>query len=305
MLHANTTARIRILAVSMMILSLAAGGCAAFRRAPMQVPAGVQAPADPATRVEAYKKLFPELPILKTGASRLIASKGRLSGKENMQFILLAVDRDNLRLNLFYTVNAKLLDVIVKDGMMTVIFYKAGDFPGAIFQGDIVDSQSPFGRRFGFEPWDLIPVFEVGQLVASGKFEAAGSERRTAFTPAEPSAPGLPQKIELDPATGLPRRAVWSRPVERRWWQLCRKPAGLDVTYQAWNAFKDDRMPQEPAHLMPATFRMLNSNPKVVFDVRIENGYRYSPTVPAAAFVINADYKYYPLERLDEVLQDL
>lgn len=299
MLHPRFSAR----ALALVLLLSFATGCAAIRRAPMQVPAGIQAPADPAARVETYKKLFPELAVLKTQDSNLVASKGRLTGNENLRFFLLAVDRNNMRLNVSKDVNVHLFDVLIKDGVMSVVFYKSGDkFPGAIFQGDVAGGSTPFGRRFGFEPWDLIPMFKIGQSIASGSFEAAGSEKDPELVPADSSDPANPKKIELDPASGLPSRAVWKRPVARHWWSL-RRNARLRVTYQEWKLFKDDRMPEEPARLMPAKIRMTSNAPKAVLDIDIQNGYRFTPTVPPAVFNINVSYNYYPLEKLDEFLK--
>lgn len=294
--------------VLMLIVLFAPMGCTLFKRVPMQVPPNFKPLTNPATRLDQYKQLFPPLPILKTGAGDISASGG-LSGKQSLRFIYLAVDPENLRLNTKIQTEP-VFDVIVHDGRMVVVFYPLKDFPGAVFEGQLGNGPSPFGKLFGVEPGDLLPIFKIGQLVATGSFNAKGSDQRVLIPTEIADQIGL-QKIELDKQTGLPRRAVWRRPVAHHWWSL-RRSVTWDVTYLSWDTFKDDRLPDEPARLMPRTFNIVSNRPHITLGVKLHNspdsdppqpGYRFSTTLPPTVFNTDFNYPNYPLDRLEEFLK--
>ncbi len=293
-----------VLLALMLIVPL---GCTLFRRAPMQVPPDFQPLTDPATRADDYKKLFPPLPILKTGAGDITASGG-LSGKQALRFTYLGVDEGNLRLNTYIQTDS-IFDVIVHAGTMTVVFYKVNQ--GIVFEGPLGDGPSPFGKLFGVEPGDLLPIFKIGQIVANESFTAKGSGGRT-LIPGEVSDKGGLRKIELDKQTGLPRTAMWRRPIAHHWWSL-RRSACWDVTYLRWDTFKDGRLPEEPARLMPRAFKIVSSRPRITLRVELPNapdadppqsGYRYSTTLPGTVFNTEfGKFPHYPLGRLEEFLK--
>lgn len=290
----NRSARLFVFALVLLFTPL---GCAVFKPALMQAPATFQPLLDPATRTEQYKKLFPPLAILKTSPGDISASGG-LSGKQSLRFIYLGVDERNLRLNTLFQTES-IFDVIVNDGKMTAVFYKVNE--GVVFEGALGNGPSPFGKLFGVEPSDLQPIFKIGQIVADGSFKAKGRGERV-LIPAQSDAAGL-RKIELDKGTGLPRRAIWSRPIEHRWWSL-RRSVKWEVSYLAWDMFKDDKMPEEPARLMPRTFKIESNRPHITLRIDLPSGYRYSPTLPPTVFNTEfAKYPHYPLDRLEEFLK--
>ncbi|MCE5228529.1 hypothetical protein LLG95_02885 [bacterium] len=300
--------------VVLMVLALVPMGCVALRPAPVGVPANAPAEmkllADPATRLQGYQKVFnPPPPVLKIGQSLIVASKGAFSGKDSIQFTFLGIDPRNLRLNTYPPAGGlSLFDVMLHDNVMTVVFYKSGKFRGAVFQGEVMDGGSPFGRHFGFEPADLISIFEIGQMIAAGGFEEKGSARRPALAP-QNEKPLAPVKIELDRASGLPRGAVWRRPIDaKHWWQ--RKSARIDVTYKQWDMFTDEGAADQPARLLPRALRISSDHPRITLDVEIKAGYVFSPTIPSKAFVIapsviEQNYPLYPLEDMDRFLSQL
>lgn len=287
-----------------LILLFAPMGCTVFKRVPMQVPQNFQPLTNPATRADQYQKIFQPMPILKSAGE--ISTSGSISGKHTMGFLYLGVDDRNLRLNTKIQTEP-IFDVIVHDGRITAVFYKVND--GVVFEGRLSDGPSPFGKLFGVEPGDLLPIFKIGQLVADGSFNARGSGKRVLF-PEEVEKAGL-QKIELDKQTGLPRRAVWRRPIEHHWWSL-RRSVTLDVTYLSWDTFRDDKLPNEPARLMPRAFKITSNKPHITLRVDLLNspdsdppqpGYRFSTTLPPTVFNTEFSYPHYPLDRLEEFLK--
>lgn len=84
---------------------------------------------------------------------------------------------------------------------------------GATFEGDLASGEaSPFERVFGVDPVALGSLLAIGQRLAAGRpYWIPGPDTVLAY-PADddPIRDGL-RRVEFDAATGLPRRAEWSR----------------------------------------------------------------------------------------------
>lgn len=271
------------------LLACGAAGCSWFRLPPQQVPADfMQRPAatqlqSPATRLEAYRELFPGMPRIKC-KGRLTAS-GRFGvGRENFDFFFFAEDAQHARLRGFKTQTGPLFDVIVEGRLLTFAIHP----DQVVFRGVTAEGASPFARYFGVAPGDLIDVLNIGHLVARGTFGDLTRPPGEDLAPLDPAvSPGL-QSLVLDTATALPRRVWWARG-EDEWL----------VDYLAWGDFADDQAGGE-TRLLPRRVRVHRCCPTVNLEALIEL-YRFNPTAPGAIYDLNLrqPYDFHTLEDLE------
>ena len=273
-------------------------GCTYLRPArPMALPEGFLAGPAVAqlrasqTRQQGYAKLFPTLHNLQI-AGDLTARGSWWQGKEYFQvaFFTLTQDQDagpqNLRLRGTRLQNS-LFDVIVRDRIMTVLIHPDRQ----LFQGPIPEGGSPFGRRFGVEPWDLSPIFTVGQQIAQGAYmpSGEGSDGLTLV----PSSKGSPMRFDhvvLDARSGLPREASWAA-----------GGTSYEVRYLGWNEFTD-QLTHEKTRLMPSAVEIRRQKPQTTIHVSIDH-YQYNKEVTEKMFepILTFPYQGYPLEALNKV----
>jgi len=119
-----------------------------------------------------------------------------------------------------------LFDLVARNNSMQVFLAIP---PRYLFSGPIPVDGSPFGKRFGVEAWDLIPIFAIGQRLAESEPDWKREDETIVLTPgdSESTKMGL-SRVELDSPTELPRTAFWER--EKIHWR---------VDYLAWDLFKN------------------------------------------------------------------
>lgn len=238
-------------------------GCSWFQRQPQvfEVPPNL-------ARVEALKpvqegdysaaslsKAYPEM----TGfglSSSAIAERRVLFVRRSMKFLISFIAENTGRARLLARHPAdqtNLFEVVVNDGKMCVFM----PLEKALFEGPIPEGVSPFGRQLGVEPWDLLPIVEIGQRVAASHPACAPGERLTTLFPGEgdPFKDGL-KKVEFDTPTGLPRHAIWTR-----------EGREFHVDYQGWTIVDDPE--HGGAYLLPSRFEIHHPKPKGVIRVEV------------------------------------
>ncbi len=288
----------KVWAMGTLVLALGAG-CA---RAPLVLPDAlkegpiVASLTDPRMRPAIYDELFPALFNVTisgpNGGGEFIAQRRLLPGKDYFQFNFLGVDADNLRLNAFRGPALPVFDLVIEHGIMTMLLHplEAGQRKLG-FKGRTHEGTGPLREQIGVEPGDLIEIFALGQRVAQGEFDERVKRREPVLTPR--AATGELERVVLDRASGLPTLARWSRG-DTAW----------EADYVAWDYFKDDERPEEPARLMPKEVEIRADSVNVEIRIVVHN-YRFRKEVPPSVFTISSryrDYEIYPLERLGEYL---
>jgi hypothetical protein len=300
-------ARLTILAALALAVSQL-GGCALWRRpAPLTLPQGFMtnpqaaALANPATRAATYKKLFPELSSIQASGG-LVASKRWRPGKEVADFNYYSIsEKPDSAEHMMRLRGSRgpvsVFDVIVRGRYATVINYLAKVY----FQGTIPAEGSPFGERFGVEPWDLAAIFTIGQKVAAGEFEAERGERTTTLRPkggaAGAGAAGGLKRVEIENRSGLPTMAEWEM-----------SGRTYEIEYLGWEFFRDSRFGEEseirPTRLMPTELKIKikRGGLRLALEVR---AYQYDKAPSEKMFmpIIDQNFRELPLEQLRSLLQ--
>lgn len=278
-------------------LLLCTSGCGLFRGG-LEVPESWPEPTlrhqltEPDHRSAAYRQLFPALSKIHVLGADFTASSRWWPGHKRFMVNLLAIDRDNLRLR-GYVPQATLFDLILRRGHMTVLLFDEGRV--FAFVGVPDRQASPFGRHFGVEPGDLIPILSIGQLLARGELTPVDS-RGLELRPSSPDGADGLMRVELDAASGLPAHAVWQRG-DRDW----------QVDYQAWRFFDAPNAKEPPLRrLMPAEIAIASDGSSIHLHAEM-NRYRFGDMIPPRLFALTGRQpeRILPLEELDNVFEDL
>lgn len=278
-------------------LVLAMSGCAVFRPAkPMVVPTAFLASnqaalmTNPQTRQAAYAKLFPSMPKLQLSGD-MVARGHWWQGKQYFETLFFALapkpvpGPQPLHMRGFIK-QTSLFDVIVRDHYMTVLLHP----DKAIFQGPVMDDQSPFGKRFGVEPWDLITIFILGEDIAGGSFKSETGAKAITLKPAGGEPGSRLKLIQLDKRSGLPELAVWKSGKET-----------YRVRYLAWDYFTDS-LTGEETRLMPSKVEIQRDKPKTTITLTVSK-YQFNKQYSEKIFqaFVDSPYREFPLEKLNEV----
>lgn len=282
----------RLMALMLLgVLLSGLGGCAFFRPTPpLTLPAGFQsrteaaALRDPASRAAAYKKLFPELTSIQAGGTINASSRWQL-GQIYFEFTYFSLnDRGKsdhmLRLRARRAV-VPFFDIIVRGRIATAVIYPEH----VIFRGEIPPGGSPFVSRFGLEPWDLVPIFNVGQCVAAGDFKTDPGKRETTLYPRDKKTRSELRRVVLENQSGLPRSAIW---------ELGGK--SYEVRYLGWDFFTDN-LTGETTRLMPTTIEIRRRG--VVISLKLR-AYQYDKEPTEQLFSISdvQSFSILPLAQL-------
>jgi hypothetical protein len=242
-----------------LILAVPAVGCSRWRTPPMRVP--VEAGAlpgmaalrggDPAPEI--FNEAFPPMESF-IMSSRVLMRYRRILGKTYLELSMVSAGPTLIRLAGRHPGDrTTVFDLVFDFPQMHVYLPLSGDF----FTGAVPPEGSPFGERFGVEPWDLIPVVQIGQRLAVARFtaETRGGETWLVMSERDTAADGL-ARVRLDGESGLPREVYWRRgEVEQT------------VLYEAWGVFPSIAEP-EMLRLMPTEFTVQRANPWVRIEVR-------------------------------------
>jgi hypothetical protein len=287
----------RVFLLGLLALQLLGGsGCSLLRRpAPMTLPEGFSSRPvarellDPQTRARAYAELFPALKNFQATGLFTAGGRGWL-GKEHFQFHFFAQPQDgrtgpcNLRLRGFRSPTmASIFDIIVRGREMTV----ADHLQRLVFQGFIPQEGTPIERRWGVEPWDLVPILTIGRTIAEESFSEQA--KGTAITLKPIDGAGKLERVELDKGSGLPRMAVWGDGDNT-----------YEVRYLGWQYFTDS-LTGKDSRLMPSGIRITRRRPNVEINLEADR-YQFDRQVPESMFVLrlSAPYRLFPLENLTE-----
>jgi hypothetical protein len=263
--------------LSLCLLVAASGGCGLLRRAPMVQEIGTGVEEHPGVmqirngpdRPEGLRRAFP-------GVGEFIASsRVRVTGRRFLIFkyqtqldvSLISGDDASLRMVARHPGDATtVLDMMVAEGLMRVYL----PLNGRAFQGKLPPEGSPMGARFGVEPWDLRPVFAIGQRLVElhpnwvKEESSRNAQSGYTLTPPDPAKAGGLLRVVLDAETGLPREADFARG-KARW----------TAEYQGWSLYKNSEDDAE-AWLMPSRMVVRNRKPSVTLDITIRQ-YRMNP----------------------------
>ncbi len=290
--------RSRNLIFLLFISSLFVSGCGRFFPEPMRVPEGaLEMPGIEALRGEAvtpadFVAAFPPIDTFIMSA-RVKAKYRRFLGTTYFEMSMA-------------TASPKLLRIAGRHpGDRTTVFDMVLDFPKmhvylplskAYYRGQISEAGSPFGIGFGVEPWDLIPIIEIGRRLSLADFTAESTVNGTQLWMSERdlSADGL-ESVVLDKASGLPKKAFWRRGNVMH-----------QVTYEAWAIFESINNPGE-RHLLPTEFVIHRSDPYAQIEVRPREElqqYKIEPELSAKTFelIFPQATSFYELEELNDLL---
>lgn len=290
--------RSRGLVLLLFAFSLSLTGCERFFRDPMRVPPealdlpGVAALKSEEVTPQAFVDAFPAIDTF-IMSSRVKAKYRRILGTTYFEMSLA-------------TAGPKILRIAGRHpGDRTTVFDMVFDFPemhvylplqDAYYRGRISDQGSPFGTGFGVEPWDLIPIIEIGRRLSLAQFESRRGLDGTELLMSEKdlAADGL-ERVLLDKESGLPGEAWWRRgEIEHR------------VVYEAWGIFESINNPGEQ-HLLPTEFYVQRNNPYAYVEVRPRaelQQYKIEPELSKQTFqlIFPQATTFYPLEALENLL---
>lgn len=286
------------LALLLAAFSFSLTGCERFFRPPMNVPPealelpGVAALKSKDVTPEDFAEAFPPIDTFIMSA-RVKAKYRRILGTTYFEMSMA-------------TAGPKLLRIAGRHpGDRTTVFDMVFDFPemhvylpfqDAYYRGRISDRGSPFGIGFGVEPWDLIPIIEIGRRLSLAQFETRSGLDGIELLMSEKdvAADGL-ERVRLDQASGLPEEAWWRRgDIEHR------------VVYEAWDIFESINNPGEQ-HLLPTEFYVQRNNPYAYVEVRPREElqqYKLEPELSKQTFqlIFPQATMFYPLEELENLL---
>jgi hypothetical protein len=247
------------LVLPLLLIALAATGCSRFRQQPMRVPpeaaalAGMDALRGELVTPATFNDAFPPMDSFIL-SSRVLIQYRRILGRTFLEMSMVSAGPTLIRIAGRHP------------GDRTTVFDLVFDFPqmhvylplaGVFYTGNVPPEGSPFGARFGVEPWDLIPVVQIGQRLAVAEFtsERRGNETHLLLSERDHRADGL-VRVRLDPDTGLPREALWRRgDIEQ------------EVLYEAWGIFPSIADP-ERLRLVPTEFTIVRASPFARIEVR-------------------------------------
>lgn len=267
-------------AILVALIAAYASGCESFRYHPLDIPEGLEGvPAFTALRSsepspDHFDEAFPPVRSF-IMISRVVAQRRRFLGKTVFNLSMRVGETGLIRMLGRHPGDATVLfDLFVGADTLQVYVPSAG----TLFQGNIAEEGSPFGARFGVEPWDLTPIILIGRRLGASEFTVLPGQRvRTlVMSPRDIEADGL-VRVEVESASGLPRSASWERG-RVRW----------TVQYLAWAIVGDESEP-EGVWLMPSRFVIRRSRPRVQVEVSRRSNvqqYRINPTENRSVFQI-------------------
>ncbi len=290
--------RSRNLICLLFFCSLFSSGCSRFFHEPMRVPEGaLEIPGIEALRGEAvtpadFAAVFPPIDTF-IMSTRIKAKYRRFLGTTYFEMSMA-------------TASPKLLRIAGRHpGDRTTVFDMVLDFPKmhvylplsqAYYRGQISEEGSPFGSGFGVEPWDLIPIIEIGRRLSLADFTPESTINGTQLwmSDRDLSADGL-ESVVLEKASGLPERAYWRRGEVMH-----------QVVYEAWDLFESINNPGE-MHLLPTEFYVLRNDPYARIEVRPRKElqqYKIEPELSAKTFelIFPQATSFYELEELNDLL---
>lgn len=286
------------LAFLLVACSLPLTGCERFFRTPMRVPPhALELPGVADLKGEdltpaSFDKAFPAIDTFIMSA-RVKAKYRRILGTTYFEMSMA-------------TAGPKLLRIAGRHpGDRTTVFDMVFDFPemhvylplqDAYYRGRISDRGSPFGTGFGVEPWDMIPIIEIGRRLAFAEFDARRGLDGTELVMSEKDlkADGL-ERVQLNRESGLPEEAWWRRgDIEYR------------VVYEAWDVFESINKPGEQ-HLLPTEFYVQRNTPYALVKVSPREElqqFKVEPELSKQTFqlIFPQATAFYPLEDLENLL---
>lgn len=236
---------------------------------------------------QAYARLFPPVPSIKTPGGEVHASRPWIPGDELYDFNFFALDPANLRFRLYYQQQLA-LDFLAREGMVWILF--PTDRLG--FTGPLRPEETiPIAEGWGLQPWDLVDMLLIGQRIAMEHWRRDPGWLAIYLYPMESAPSGL-ISIALDKESGLPRRATWRRGVSR--WR---------VYYDEW-AHPSTEVSHEFdwPDLVPKRLTIRGSQPDVVLEINL-NEFEFEAEFNPALLQLGqaaTDFQFYPLERLDD-----
>lgn len=273
-------------------------GCARLFPKPMRVPPeaeglpGMAELRSAAPTPEAFAKAFPPIDTF-IMSSRVLAKYRRVLGKVYFEMSMV-------------TAGPKMIRMAGRHpGDRTTVFDMVFNYPkmhvylplaGAYYRGDVPPEGSPFGTGFGVEPWDLIPIVEIGQRLGLGHFTAATGPGGTVLnlSEADRTADGL-VSVKLDRATSLPSEVRWQR-------------GELEhvVKYEAWGIFESISKPGQK-QLVPTEFTIQRRHPYARVEVRPReelDQYKIEPELSKQTFelIFPRETQFFALEELENIL---
>lgn len=287
-----------------LICLLGLGGCARWRAPQFTAPAGFSTDPlaahllNPQTRAATWERLCPA-PLKLHFSGQLTASGRWWQGKERFNAFYFSYrpgqGEPALRLRGYQPqLGITLFEILVREGQLTVLL--PGQHTG--FSGPIPSDGSPFRGRFGVEPWQMDDLFLIGRALATTPFQQQQEGKKLVLTPNDAATTATPTRIELDAATGLPMRAVWSLPSQT-----------YEVRYLAWDWFSNESATETAAastpQLMPRHLQVIRFKPHTLLDLAI-NHYQFGAEVPPLIFTpyLDEPVKLQPLDGLGKVLGD-
>lgn len=287
-----------LLLFSLTLAVLTLTGCERFFRRPMQVPPeaaglpGVAALKGDDLTPAMFGEAFPPIDtfILST---RVQAKYRRILGTTYLEMSMVAAGPKMIRMAGRHP------------GDRTTVFDMVFNFPNmhvylpleaAYYRGPVAPEGSPFGTAFGVEPWDLIPILEIGQRVSYGQFSVApgGTQTLLWMSDGDLKADGL-VSVTLDRSSGLPEQALWRRGTEE-----------YRVEYRAWGIFESIRDAGE-RHLMPTRLVIHRADPYARIEVKPReelDQYKIEPELSAKTFelIFPRETTFRTLEELRDLL---
>lgn len=291
-------ARSLSLVFGLVFLGFSLTGCERFFRPPMEVPPealelpGVAALKSEEVKPRDFARAFPAIDTFIMSA-RVKAKYRRVLGTTYFELSMA-------------TAGPKLLRIAGRHpGDRTTVFDMVFDYPemhvylpleDAYYRGRISEEGSPFGTGFGVEPWDLIPIIEIGRRLSFAEFTVQSGLEGTELVMSEQDrkADGL-NRVLLDEASGLPEEAWWKRgEIEHQ------------VVYEAWDVIESIGNPDE-LHLLPTEFYIRRSDPYALVEVRPREElqqYKIEPELSKQTFqlIFPQATVFYQLEELENLL---
>lgn len=173
-------------------------------------------------------------------SARFIADRGGLWDTSEIDVSLMVSGWHTLRMRAVQPGDgAELFDVLIDKDVMRV-YVRSSE---SLLDGMLPTRGTAFSRRYGVEPWELVPMILIGRRLATLEWHAVPGPEVTLLLPAETDSvtDGL-AVVEIERASGLPIRARWVTGVGE-----------VLVEYRAWDLFGDSES-GERRWLMPTHF---------------------------------------------------
>lgn len=222
------------IALVLLCMSLLGSGCRSWMGSEFVVPEDF--PANPAEAslakttdpADSLAAVFPPLPKLQAHG-RVTFWRVWWPGKTYFDLDLLA-DTSGAGLYLRGRRTPKTLFELYQTGEHMDVVVEHDLFSGALDPA----SGSPFARKLGVEPFDLVEVLLLGQRLAEQELERKRGWFSERFIPADPTlARGL-RWVKLDKESGLPSVACWEREIDG-------KARRFEVHYLSWARYRDEQ----------------------------------------------------------------